>query len=84
MHGDETWALLCCYCAKLLQADVSHGTDRNEELKRRIRQWERAEMDDLVLRIVGQQIVSSFRQPRPTRQDDQAAESEEKRGEHAC
>ena len=61
MHGDETWALLCRYRAKLLLADVSHGTDRNEELKRRIRHWERAEMDDLVLRVVGQQIVSSSR-----------------------
>ena len=45
MSGDETWALLCRYRRKLLLADLLVGTDRNEELKRRLRLWERGEMD---------------------------------------
>ena len=46
MDGNANWSNLCRFRARLLLADVPEGVDRNEELKRRMRLWERGEMDD--------------------------------------
>jgi len=60
MEGDECWGLLCRYRARLLLAAVPSGTDRNEELKRRLRLWERAQMNELILRGAGHQINTAL------------------------
>jgi hypothetical protein len=55
MDGDADWALLARYRSRLLLAPVPEGVDRNTELKRRLRLWELARFDDLILHVVGQQ-----------------------------
>ena len=48
MEGNTTWSTLCRYRSCLILAEVPQGSDRNEELKRRLRFWERGEMEELV------------------------------------
>ena len=49
--------LLCRDSCRLLFADIPKGTDRNAELKRRLRMEEAGDIHDLAQRVLGQQHI---------------------------
>ena len=49
--GHQSWAVLCRNPCCLLLPEVPKGTDRNAELKLRLRLWEAAEVSELVAKI---------------------------------
>ena len=83
LGGDATWALLCCYRTRLLLSNVPVGTDRNEELKRRLRFWERGEMDALITHIIGQQLRLDAASKRDRSRDAGMDGDDEKLGKRA-
>ena len=54
------------------------GSDRNEELKRRLRLWERGEKDDLVQHVACQQVCSDVPST-PSRPEDRTSEDDDER-----
>ena len=54
-RGRQSLALLCRYRCRLLLAEVPKGTDRNSELKLRLRMMETAQISDLISKKLGQQ-----------------------------
>ena len=72
ISGHQSWALLCrCRC-RLRLAEVPRGTDRNLELKLRLRLWEAGEVSELISKILGKQHRAT--QP----------QTDEQRGKRAC
>ena len=55
ISGHQSLAVLCRYRCHLLLAEVPQGTDRNAELKLRLRLREAGEVSELISRILGQQ-----------------------------
>ena len=47
MSGHQFWAVLCRYSCRLLLAEVPKGTDRNLELKLRLRMCETGHASEL-------------------------------------
>ena len=80
MAGDDAWAFLARFRTRLLLARVPRGADTNEELKRRLRLWERGKFDELIEHVLGQRDEQSLAD-RSVRRD--ADDDEERRGRRA-
>ena len=77
--GNERRGFLARYRCKLLLAPVQAGTDRNDELKRRLHLWEGGGFEELMRRLLGQQAATRRRGNASSTAD----ESEEMRGRRA-
>ena len=80
MSGHQSWSLLCRHRCRLLLAEVPKGTDRNSELKLRLRMWETGQISDLISKIQGQQHSGPLR--RRTRSVQ--PQTDEQRWKRAC
>lgn len=83
MCGNEVCGLMSRYRARLLLASMPEGVDRNEELKRRSRLWERGEMDELVRRVAGQQLRCQSGAPGTIASSSDQSDDEEAKGKCA-
>ena len=84
MCADLAWATLCRYRARLIIAEVPKGTDRNEELKRRLRLWEQREIDELMQRVLGQQVCQESQSRRSAAENRDKLSDDEAKGKRAC
>ena len=80
ISGHQTWALLCRYSCRLLLAEVPKGTDRNVELKLRLRMWERGRSVELISKIFGRQHSVALHKTKRTMQP----QTDQQRGKRAC
>ena len=78
MEGDTNWSHLCRFRTRL---PLTATADRNEKLKRRLRMWERGEIDELVRTIAGQQAVGAV--VKATKKSGSDLDDEERRGKQA-
>ena len=74
------WGVLCRYRCRLLLAEVTKGTDRNAELKLRLRMWEAGEVIELISEILEQQHSGPLRKRKRIMQP----QTDEQRGKRAC
>ena len=79
ISGHQTWALLCRYRCRLLLAEVPKGTDRNLELKLRLRTWEEGQISELISKISGQHHSGPLRRTKRTMQPQT-----DEHGKRAC
>ena len=54
IRGHHSWAVLCRYRCRLLLTKDPKGTDRNAQLKLRLRVCEAGELSELTSKILGQ------------------------------
>ena len=72
--------MLCRYRCRLLFAEVPKGSDRNAELKLRLRLWEAGEISELVGRVLAQQHSGPLHRGKRAVQP----QTDEQRGKRAC
>ena len=80
ISGHQSWAAFCRYRCRLLLAEVARGTDRNAELKLRLRLWEAGEVSELFPKTLGQQHSCPLRRRKRVMQP----QTYEQRGKQAC
>ena len=80
ISGHLSWALLCRNRCRLLLAEVPKGTDRNSELKLRLRMWETGQVSELISKFLGQQHSGPLRRKKRGMQP----QTDEQRGKRAC
>ena len=56
LAGDNDWGTLAAYRTRIILAPIPKGSDRIEELNDRLELWEHGRFDDLIGKIVGQQV----------------------------
>ena len=72
--------MLCRYRCRWLLAEVPRGSDRNAELKLRLRPWEADEVSELIAKTLGQQHSGPLRRRKQVMQP----QTDEQRGKRAC
>ena len=76
MAGDRDWGALARYRCRLLLGPIPSGSDRVEELKRRLRLWEDGRFQELLDRLRGQQSEAA----RMSRSGGAGVDAEERLG----
>ena len=78
MSRHQSWALLCRYHCRLLLDEIPNGTNRNSELKLRVRLGEKGQISDC--KVLGQQNFGPLRRTARRVQP----QTDEQRGKRAC
>ena len=59
MANHAAWEVIARYQCKMLKSPIPQGENSVEELKQRLRMWERGEFRQLISRVIGQQAETA-------------------------
>ena len=78
LAGDNEWGTLAAYRTRLILAPIPKGLDRIEELNDRLDLWEQGRFDDLIGKIVGQQLQDEVKKEPVQKKDEVKKEAPKK------